>query len=55
VPRRYQYSIREHAVNKANVDEAIARQGPDDFTTRMYWDTAPQAAPTYPGPSCGVR
>jgi hypothetical protein len=55
IPRRYQYSIREHSVNSANVDAAIARQGPDDFTTRVYWDTNPAAAPTYPGSSCGVR
>lgn len=55
VPRRYQYANREHSVNKANVDAAIARQGPDEFTTRMYWDTNPTAAPTYPGASCGVR
>jgi hypothetical protein len=55
VPRRYEYSVREHAVNSANVEAAIARQGPDEFTTRMYWDTNPSAAPTYPGPSCGVR
>ena len=55
IPRRYQYSIREHSVNSANVDAAIARQGPDNFTTRVYWDTNPSAAPTYPGPSCGVR
>ena len=55
VPRRYEYSIRDLSVNSANVDEAIARQGPDDFTTRIYWDKNPTAAPTYPGPSCGVR
>ncbi len=55
VPRRYQYSIREHSVNSSNVDAAIARQGPDEFTTRMYWDSNPTAAPTYPGASCGVR
>jgi hypothetical protein len=55
VPRRYQYSIREQAVNGANVDAAIARQGPDEFTTRVYWDTNPAAALTYPGASCGVR
>jgi hypothetical protein len=53
VPRRYQYSITDHAVNSANVDAAIARQGPDVFATRIYWDTNPQAAPTWPGPSCG--
>lgn len=55
VPRRYEYSIREHSVNKANVDAAVTRQGADDFTTRIYWDKNPTAAPTYPGPSCGVR
>ncbi|MEX1185870.1 MAG: SusD/RagB family nutrient-binding outer membrane lipoprotein [Gemmatimonadaceae bacterium] len=55
VPRRYQYSVREKSVNTANVDAAIARQGPDEFTTRIYWDTSPTDAPTYPGASCGVR
>ena len=55
VPRRYQYSTREHAVNSANLDAAVARQGADDFTSRMYWDSNPTAAPTYPGPSCGTR
>lgn len=55
VPRRYRYSTREHTANTANVEAAIARQGPDEFTTRMYWDKSPQAAPTYPGASCGVR
>lgn len=55
VPRRYQYSIREQSVNSANMDAAVARQGADEFTTRMYWDSNPTAAPTYPGPSCGVR
>ena len=55
VPRRYQYSTREHSVNATNVDEAVARQGTDAFTTRMYWDSQPTAAPTYPGASCGVR
>jgi hypothetical protein len=55
VPRRYQYGQREASVNSANMDAAIARQGPDEFTTRMYWDTNPTAAPTYPGATCGVR
>jgi len=55
VPRRYQYSIREHSVNSANLDVAVSRQGADEFTTRMYWDSNPTAAPTYPGASCGVR
>ena len=56
VPRRYQYSTREHSVNAANVDAAVARQGGEDsFTVRMYWDSQPAAAPTYPGPSCGAK
>jgi hypothetical protein len=56
VPRRYQYSIREGSVNAANVQAAVQRQGADDFTTRMYWDTQPAAAPTYDaGANCGVR
>ena len=38
-----------------NVEAAVSRQGADDFTSRMYWDTNPTAAPTYPGASCGVR
>jgi hypothetical protein len=56
VPRRYQYSVRDRLVNGANVDAAIAEQGPDDFTTRMYWDSNPTAAPTNTSPAtCGVR
>jgi SusD/RagB-like outer membrane lipoprotein len=55
VPRRYQYAIREASVNSANMDAAIARQGADNFTTRVYWDKNPTAAPTYPGATCGVR
>jgi hypothetical protein len=55
VPRRYQYSVRELSVNSENVEAAIARQGPDEFTTRMYWDTKPELAPTWPGATCGVR
>jgi hypothetical protein len=55
VPRRYQYTTREYSLNQANVDAAVVRQGPDKMTTRMYWDTNPTAAPTYPGASCGVR
>ncbi len=55
VPRRYQYSTREHSVNATNVEAAVTRQGADNFTSRMYWDSNPTAAPTYPGASCGVR
>src|SRR5439155_7993852 len=55
VPRRYRYSIRELSVNADNVAAAVARQGPDAFSTRMYWDSNPTAAPTYPGATCGTR
>jgi hypothetical protein len=54
VPRRLQYSITEVSVNGANLDAALARQGEDEFETRMYWDTAPTAAPTFET-GCGVR
>ncbi|HEX5437860.1 MAG TPA: SusD/RagB family nutrient-binding outer membrane lipoprotein [Gemmatimonadaceae bacterium] len=47
VPRRFFYSNTETSVNAENLNAAIARQGPDNFETRMYWDTKPQAAPTY--------
>lgn len=56
VPRRFMYSITEVSVNGANVAAAIADQGPDAFETRMYWDTKPTAAPTYPTTyTCGLR
>jgi hypothetical protein len=55
VPRRYRYSTRDYSLNAANVNAAVARQGPDELTTRMYWDKSPELAPTYPGASCGVR
>lgn len=54
VPRRFQYSTTEYSVNKTSVDAAISQMGPDEFSTRMYWDTQPTAAPTYES-GCGVR
>jgi hypothetical protein len=54
IPRRLQYSITETAVNAENVAAATTRQGPDLFTSRMYWDKNPTAAPTYTA-GCGVR
>ncbi len=36
--RRLTYTDAELNVNKANVDEAIARQGPDLLDTRVWWD-----------------
>ena len=54
VPRRFQYSTTENLTNKASVDPAVARQGADDFATRMYWDKSPTNAPTYVA-GCGAR
>jgi hypothetical protein len=36
--RRMQYPTTEQNLNKANYNAAIARQGPDEFLTRMWWD-----------------
>ena len=47
VPRRFYYSTGEASVNADKLAEAIARQGPDDFKTRVYWDRSPTSAPTY--------
>ncbi|KGO86566.1 hypothetical protein Q765_10090 [Flavobacterium rivuli WB 3.3-2 = DSM 21788] len=38
IPRRLKYSANEYGVNGANVAEAINRQGPDLFTTKVWWD-----------------
>jgi len=46
IPRRFYYSTTEISANSANLAAAVARQGPDNFGTRMYWDTKPTAAPT---------
>ena len=46
IPRRFFYSTREASVNATSMQEAIARQGPDNFGTRVYWDSNPDAAPT---------
>ena len=53
IPRRLYYSTTEKAVNAANVAAAVARQGADNFRTRIYWDTKPTAAPTNET-GCGV-
>jgi hypothetical protein len=55
VPRRFQYSTTETEVNAEGIATAVANQGPDKFETRMWWDKSPAAAPTYPGPTCGVK
>ncbi|WP_420129018.1 SusD/RagB family nutrient-binding outer membrane lipoprotein [Longimicrobium sp.] len=54
VPRRLLYSTVERAVNAGNVQAAITRQGPDAFTTRIWWDRNPTAAPTWQA-GCGQR
>jgi hypothetical protein len=56
VPRRFQYSDTEKAVNSSSLNAALAAMGAttDDFTTRMYWDTKPTSAPTYAA-GCGTR
>jgi hypothetical protein len=46
IPRRFYYTTTEAIVNGDNLKAAIARQGPDNFATRIYWDSKPQAAPT---------
>jgi len=56
VPRRLEYSTLETTVNAEAVAGAVAAQGPDTFSTRMWWDKSPAAAPTYPGAAvCGVQ
>jgi hypothetical protein len=37
VPRRLLYPLGEQAVNKANLDAAIADQGPDTQATKVWW------------------
>jgi hypothetical protein len=52
VPRRFQYSTTENAVNAAGQAAAITNQGPDKFETRMYWDKNPA---TLASTGCGVK
>ena len=46
IPRRFMYSTTEISANSENLQAAVARQGPDNFATRVYFDTKPTAAPT---------
>ncbi|MFI5193306.1 MAG: SusD/RagB family nutrient-binding outer membrane lipoprotein [Chitinophagales bacterium] len=39
IMRRLIYPVSEKGLNTANYAAAIAAQGPDLFTTRMWWDT----------------
>jgi hypothetical protein len=36
--RRLMYSFEEKALNTTNLEAAIARQGPDTYSTRVWWD-----------------
>lgn len=36
--RRLMYSYEEKALNTANLEAAIAGQGPDNYLTRVWWD-----------------
>lgn len=38
IPRRIPYSVDEQSVNSASRNAAVARQGADNFLTRVYWD-----------------
>ena len=46
VPRRLYYPTSEASTNGASLSAAIAAQGPDNFSTRIYWDKNPAGAPT---------
>jgi hypothetical protein len=38
IPRRLRYPDSEYGINGDNIQAAISRQGPDEFTTRVWWD-----------------
>lgn len=38
IPRRQAYSNEEAGLNEANYKDAISKQGPDEFSTRVWWD-----------------
>lgn len=38
IPRRMKYPLVEFTVNPDNVNAAIANQGPNTYTTRVWWD-----------------
>ena len=54
IPSRLQYSTTEQAVNRANYNLAVDEQGPDAFTTRVWWNTNAESAPTFEA-GCGER
>ena len=38
IPRRLLYATDEYSINAENLQAAIARQGEDKVTTRIWWD-----------------
>lgn len=38
IPRRLRYPQGEFGINGENINAAIAAQGPDELTTRLWWD-----------------
>jgi hypothetical protein len=38
MPNRVRYPASEQGLNKENYDAAVARQGPDVMTTKLWWD-----------------
>lgn len=38
IPTRYGYPTSEPGNNKTNYDAAVARQGPDELNTKVWWD-----------------
>ena len=40
IPRRLRYFEGEYGNNGESINEVLTRQGPDEFTTRIWWDVA---------------
>lgn len=38
IPRRIRYPSDEQVLNGPNYNSAVSRQGPDEYTTRVWWD-----------------
>ncbi|NQX37686.1 Starch-binding associating with outer membrane [Pedobacter steynii] len=38
IPRRFTFPRNEYSTNGEHVKQAIAQQGPDTYTTRVWWD-----------------
>ena len=38
IPRRLRYREAEAVANPDNYNAAVSKQGPDEFTTRIWWD-----------------